>query len=165
MWKSSLLLFNRSSIEFRCQHFLIKVIYLCNKIIMTRVKIYIKKAHQKRRKNAGGEVTNYHMIFKNAFMIYSFCMHFFIIQSWHFFIPHAFLWTVKPKILNMQMFAIISVYPFRLFFFIIKVNEKNITLSERCYKVFISRHTVQDRYRRFCYVNAYFLLALTDIIL
>jgi hypothetical protein len=36
---------------------------------MTRVRIYLKNAHQKRRKNAGGEVTNYryHMILKKRF--------------------------------------------------------------------------------------------------
>jgi hypothetical protein len=47
---------------------------------MIRVKIYLKNAHQKRRENAGGEVTNYHMILKNAFMIYSFCMHFLLFK-------------------------------------------------------------------------------------
>ncbi len=48
---------------------------------MKRVKIYSKNAHQKRRENAGGEVTNYHMIFKKRFYDFYFLHALFIIQS------------------------------------------------------------------------------------
>jgi hypothetical protein len=78
---------------------------------MTRVKICLKNAHQKRRKNAGGDVTNYHMILKNAFMIYSFCMHFYYSKLTFFHTTRIF---VKCKTKDFDLAIVSYHFCFRL---------------------------------------------------
>jgi hypothetical protein len=87
-------------------------------------------------------------------------MHFLIFKV-DIFSYHAHfcgLCKTKDSELSIVSYHFCLSFPISLTF----IKKKNITLSERCYKVFICIHTVQDRYRRFCYVNAYFLLTLTD---